>query len=180
MWFTETAWPPVMICLVGVVLLLAAWTKRQRFVYLAGIVGLACVVGGLFFVEAHIVTDAERVEADIIDWTAEFQREDIDGTLSYISPQAAAIRTLALAAMEIVDVHDDLRITDLSVTLTNEGTRAVSRFRANATVDVKGYGNQGRRPSYWEVTWQKQADQWKVIRVVRLNVVTGEQIGILQ
>ena len=180
MWFTETAWPPVLICLVAVVLLLAAWMKRQRIGYLIGIVGLAFVVGGLFLVEAQIVTDTERIEADIDGWTAAFQREDVDGTLSYISPQAAAIRTIVLAAMELVDVHDDLRITDMQITVTNESTRAVSRFRANATVDVKGYGNQGRRPSYWEVTWQKQAGEWKVIRVVRLNVMTGEQIGILR
>lgn len=180
MWFTETAWPPVLICLVAVVLLLAAWMKRQRVGYLVGIVVLVFVAGGLFVVEARIVTDAERLEADIVDWTAAFQREDVDGTLSYIAPQAAAIRAIALAAMDLVNVQDDLRITDVQITIKNEGTRAVSRFRANATVDVKGYGNQGRRPSYWEVTWQKQADQWKVIRVVRLNVVTGEPIGILQ
>jgi len=180
MWFTETAWPPVLICLVAVVLLLAAWMKRQRIGYLIGIVGLAFVVGGLFLVEERIVTEAERIEANIIDWTAAFQREDVDQTLSYISPQAAAISAIVLTAMELVDVQDDLRITDVQITVMNENTRAISRFRANATVDVKGYGNQGRRPSYWEVTWQKQAEQWKVIRVVRLNVVTGEQIGILQ
>lgn len=180
MWFTETAWPPVLICLTAVVLLLSAWMKRQRIGYLIGIVGLAFVAGGLFLVEARIVTDAERIEADIVDWTTAFQREDVDGTLSYISPQAPAVRTVALAAMELVDVHDDLRITDVQVAVMNEGTRATSRFRANATVDIKGYGNQGRRPSYWEVTWQKQAEQWKVIRVVRLNVVTGEPVGILR
>lgn len=176
MWFTETPWPPILICTALAVVLIAAWSADRRATYLAGVVCLLAAACAIFAVERFIVTDAERIEASVYGITSAFQQGELDETLDFISPKAPKIRDLVTMAMRMYDVHDDLRIRDLRVAMKSENSRGIATFRANATVSTAGHGDLGWHPSRWELTWQREADQWKVIRVCRLNWRTGQEI----
>lgn len=178
MWFTETPWPPMAICVAAAVLLAAAWYQNRRAVWLFGSLVALVATGGIWVVEQQIVTEPERVEQLVVEMVTAFQQQDVDRTLSYFAENNERDRGLLKGAIKIVHVHDDLQIRDVTVTLTSGATRAVSRFRANATIEVPHY--TGHQPSRWEITWEKIAGHWKIIRVTRLDPLTGEEKGILQ
>lgn len=179
MWFTETPWPPVVLALVGAAFLLVAWSSRGQTKFLVGAVLLVLLCVVIYVVEGQIVTDAERVEASVHELCHAFQRKD-EATYDYISQTAPEIKVALMGAMALVRVQDDLSVTDVSVEMLAQNSRALSHFRANATIDVVGYGNVGRQPSRWELTWQREDDEWKVIRVTRLHPITGEEMGLLE
>jgi hypothetical protein len=179
MWFTETSWPPIIICCILAVLLIAQWYNTGRDRNLIG-VGVLAVLGlSIYWIEISIVTERERVTENIYGITSAFQQKELEKTLDYVSVNAGDVRKLVEAAHHLVDVRNDLSVTDVQVTMMSDNSRAVTRFRANASLSVQGYGDVGRRPSYWEVTWQSEGDEWRIIRVQRLNPVSGEQMGIL-
>lgn len=62
--------------------------------------------------------------------------------------------------------------------MMGEDTQAVSHFRANGTVVPENYGDQ-HVATRWEVSWRKEAGEWKVYKIVRLNPITGEPINLL-
>ena len=177
MWFTETPWPPILICSVLAVLLIAGWSANHRGSYLGGVLALVLLSGAIYVAELKIVTDAEQIEESVYGITSAFQQGDAGKTLEYVSAKAPGIRMFISSATQLVKVDDDLRVTDVHVTMKANGSRGISHFRANATVDVRGFGNLGYKPSRWEFTWQREADQWKVIHIYRLNVFTGERIA---
>ena len=169
-WFTETPWPLVFILAVIACIMLAAWSAQKRGIWIVGSLAAILAAVAVVFVERTIVTESERVEQSVLDLTRAFQRKDHDRTLSFISLQAPELRKLAEAALADVDVRDDLSVKDMHVRLTNEDTRAVSRFRANGTIAYKGM-NFGTQPSLLEVTWRKEGGDWKVIEVRRFNPI---------
>jgi hypothetical protein len=177
MWFTETPWPPILIGSVLAVLLVAAWQATGRASHLIGVAALAVLSGGVYLAERWIVTPAEEIEAAVYGLATSFQQRNLEACLDHISASAPLDRGLVAGAMNLVEVEDDLRITDLSVDMKAENSRGISHFRANATVSVKGFGNQGRQPTRWLLTWQREAGRWRVIRIQRLNTITGEPIG---
>lgn len=179
MWFTETPWPPIFIFLTLATVLVLIWFSRKQVLPLAGagVLVLLCIATYLF--ERSWITDSERVEANIFGLTRAFQQKDLDKTLSYFSPHADKQRAQVRMAMSMVDVSDDLDVKDLSVDLVAARSRAVSWFRANATVSVTGMGNVGFKPSRWEVVWQREGDDWKIIEVDRMDVLQDKKIGIL-
>jgi hypothetical protein len=64
--------------------------------------------------------------------------------------------------------------------MSNENSRAVSLFRANGVVAVKGLGAQQQMASRWQVTWQKEGNDWKIVEVVRLHPYKDESMQILE
>jgi hypothetical protein len=175
MWFTETPWPPIVICTCFGVLSFAAWYAHKRAVYLALTLLIAFAAAGVFLVERYVVTEAERVENAVYGLTSAFQRRDLEGTLEFISRNAPDMRTLAERGLQLVTVEDDLRITDVQIGMLDNDTRAISRFRANATVRLGGMNSGSRQPSRWLLTWQLEEGVWKVIRIESLDPLSGDQ-----
>ena len=70
-------------------------------------------------------------------------------------------------------------IKDVSVEVKNQNSLAVSKFRANGTVSARDLGSS-HVASLWEVTWQKEAGQWKIVHVQRWNPYKDEKMGILE
>jgi len=173
MWFTETAWPPIILLSILSVFLFAAWYNSRRASYLIGVVLLTICSGVVYAIEQSVVTDVEKIEAAVADFCIRFQQKDLQGSLSHFSERNFADRAMVATGMLLVEIEDDVRITDLNVELSMQNSRAVSHFRANATIHVATYGNVGRRPSRWEFTWQREADEWKIVKVVRLNPLKG-------
>ena len=174
MWFTETPWPPIIGLAALAAGFAAAFISTQRARYIMPILLLAAVAIVVYVVEQQIVTERERVEQSITDVAAAFQRRDVDGTLAHFSEHAILLKGLVMTALAAVQVQDDLRITDVSIAMRNADSRASSHFRANGTFDVVGYGTVGHQPTRWNVDWQKEAGEWRIIKVERLDPVTGE------
>jgi hypothetical protein len=190
MWFTEDAWSPIVLCVLGAVILIIAWSTTQRPRLLLGVPLLLIAAAVIYFVEQSIVTDLERVEADLhlllhtfVEESQEFRpgadtAPDSLQSLEFFSAQNTTDRTRVAAAVNLVSVDSDVRITDVQTRLTNENTRAVTHFRANGNVSLAGTGGGGHFSSRWELTWQKEGDQWTVTRTKMLNVMTGEEQAI--
>ena len=75
MWFTETPWPPILILSVIGVLLFLGWVSQRKTGYLAGVALCVALCGFVFVLEQQIVTETERVEQRLLDFTAAFQRD---------------------------------------------------------------------------------------------------------
>ena len=187
MWFTETPWPPILILSVLSVLLFLGWLSQRKTGYLAGVALCVALCGLVFVVEQQIVTETERVEQRLLDFTAAFQRDSLQrGLLNAVvggGPeleslkfiQGDEVRRLATHALDLVDIQDDVRISDIRTRMTNKDSRAITQFRASASVTVSGY-NAVRQPSRWELTWGKEDGEWKVLRATRLNFMSGQPL----
>ena len=176
-WFTETPWPPIFILGIVAAVLLAVWTSQKQGVWLIGAVVACLAAPVVYLIEKAIVTEGERVEQNVLDLTAAFQRKDRERVLSFFSAQAPDLRDMAVYALNLVDLPKGIDVKDLSVRLSNENSRAISHFRANGTVAVPGVGER-HSPSRWEVTWQKEGTEWKIIEVVRLHPYKDETMKV--
>lgn len=179
MWFTDNPWPPMLICGLIAAILFFVWMSRGRNLFLYGAIALLVACGVIYLAERSIVTPGEEVEARVLALCRAFQEKD-PHTVDFISPNAPELRVLLATAMKMVDVEDDVRITDLWVTTSNNNSRAVSHFRANATVSVQPVGNVGHQPARLELTWQREGGEWHVVAVQRLNPINGEPLGLLE
>jgi hypothetical protein len=181
MWFTETAWPPIIILAIGAAVLLSLWSTSRRVFHLLGAILLLICCGVVYVVEQQIVTERERVEEAIYGVADAFEAADTGATLKFISPRALDLQLAVQFVMSVlqVRVEDELRITDVSIEMLNEDTRARAHFRANGTFFVAQYGDVGHRPTRWNVTWQKEGGEWKIINVERLDPVRGDPMPLL-
>ncbi len=181
MGFIEDAWSPIIGLLAVAVFFAGSWYARPRKAPLIGVLAALAACVAVWLVERQVVTPAEEVERDVMGMVDACQRGNIEETVAFISPQAVGWRAAVAAAMALVDVQDDVRVTDMRVQVRAGGTMAVSRFRANATVRTSGpIEYTGRHPSRWELTWQKVGDQWKVIEIRRLSVVGDRELQLLE
>jgi hypothetical protein len=178
-WFTENPWPPIFVLGIAACAMLAVWSSQKRAIWLMGSLTVVIAAVAVFIVERSIVTEGERVEKKVLELTAAFQLRDKDRLLSFFSVRAPEWRLIAETALERVTVKDDLSIKDMSVRVTNENSRAISRFRANGTVLFEG-NNVGHQASRWELTWQKEGNDWKVVDVQRLGLIKDEKLGIFE
>ena len=189
MWFTETPWPPIIgLCVVGVLLFLG-WVSQRNKVFLAGVAICVALCGIVFVVEQQIVTERERVEQTLLDFATEFQQDSMrqglanlvvpgpePASLSFISASAEGTRRMASVALNFVDIPEPVRISDVRTTMSNNNSRAVTQFRASATVRAGGYPDGVHQPTRWELTWQREKEEWKILRATRLNFMSGEAL----
>ena len=173
MWFTETAWPPIIGFAIVAACCLAAALSTQRTSLAWPIPVLIILSVATYIIEQRIVTEAERVEASVYGVVDAFQRQDVEGTVEYFSQNATLLRGIAHGAVRFVAVQDDLRITDVWVTTSNNDTRASSHFRANGSFIVAG-NDVGHQPTRWQVGWQKEGGEWRIISVERLDPIRGD------
>lgn len=181
MWPTENPWP-AMIALVCVAIIFGArFFTRQNTSSLIGVVVCLLLAGGCYLLDQFVLTPGEQIIQNVYDLSAAVQRQDVPKALSYFSNQARE-RDLIKLALRQVKVKDDLRISDTSVTFKGAGSVAVSHFRANAslTVDMVGVNADiSYHPSRWEVDWQREGNDWKIIQIHRLHPITGKEVGFL-
>ncbi len=189
MWFTETPWPPIIgLCVVGVLLFLG-WMSQRKTAFLAGVALCLALCGIVFVIEQKIVTERERVENRLLDFAVAFQQDSLrqglvnlvvpgpePAALSYISASADGTRRMAVEALNFVDLPEPVRISDVRTTMSNNDSRAVTQFRASATVKAGGYSDGVRYPTRWELTWQREKGDWKILRATRLQFNTGEAL----
>jgi ketosteroid isomerase-like protein len=173
-WFTENPWPPIVILGLVAAACLAAWSSQKRANWLVGSVVALAAAAVIYFVSQSVVTEGERVAQQVHALADAFTKKDVDRTLAFFSPQANDLRAQCRAAFAWVEFPEGLDIKDMKVTLSNENSRAVSHFRANGTVSIRGTATT-HAASRWEVTWQKEAGQWKIVEVQRLHPYKDEK-----
>lgn len=176
MWFIEDALTPAAIlAAAGVFTILSGWSAGRGRIAAIGF--LMLVLGAASFgVDAMFLTERERLETELRQLCDDFRNKRA-GTLDYFA--TPALKAMVTAAMALVTVEDDPRITDVRTEITNEGSRAQMHFRANATINVQGFGQAGYQPSRFRLTWSREPEGWKIINVTRLHPVQDKELGVL-
>ena len=179
MWFTENAWQPAaLFAAAGSAALFYALRTGLKSAYVLA-AGAIAAAAGTVLLERLVVTEREVVEGRITELADTVVDGDVERAMGFFSPTAATEAAQVAMALAVVDVHDDLRITDGEVRLTAADSQAVTRFRANATITVARMGYESHQPTYWELVWRREgtaadATGWKIVEVRRLDPITGE------
>ena len=185
MWFTEDAWSPIILCVVAGAIFFITWSTTRKSAFLLALPVLLLIAITIFFIERAVVTDSEQVEQNLFSLIETFVEEsqqlgmgsgEIPGQVRchhYFSVLNTTDRNRVVAALMVVSISDGISVKDVQTRLTNENTRAITHFRANAVVSAGSFS--GHHPSRWELSWQKEAGEWKITRTRMLNVVTGEE-----
>ncbi len=178
MWFTENPWPPIIIFGALAAMLCLLWMSQSRRVYLVTAILMFAACVGTFFLERLVVTDGEQVEARIVEMTDAFRRLDVERTLDFFAAGVDEFDApIRIGGSMIGEVHS-LNIKDVQVELVSAGSRARSHFRANGVISAAGVTAQ-RYTTRWLFTWQKEAGEWKVIKIQRLHPLSGEDMYLL-
>lgn len=175
MWFTEDAWPPIiLLVMIGIGLAFVAQSQQKPRLFVASAF-MGILAGMTYFMERAIVTEREKIEFAIHDMARAFQEKDMAGTLNYISPQQTELQIAVTAALSAVTIEDDYRITDVDIETSADNTLAKSHFRANVTVSVIGFLSKSRQPTRWNLDWRKEGDKWRIVEVHQLDPISGQE-----
>lgn len=178
MWFTENPWPPMIIAAIFAVIFLLMWNANRRGLHL--VLALLCLLlcGGFYFLERAIITEGERLQQRVVQLCEDF-RDKKPGVLGYVSDAAPEVKALFTGALLTVSVGKDMRLSDFQTQLLKNDTEATVHFRANASVNVVGFGDVGYQPARIILTFVREKGEWKIIKVQRLNPLNGKEMGVL-
>ena len=171
-WLTEDAFMPMLIGIfMATILLLMAWSARNKIVFFAALL-VAALTAGVVVTEAAIVTDREQVTDLVYELARHVRANDADEIARHISPDAPEIATRMRGQMERFEV--------LSCSIA--GVNDFSAEDGKATIDFVAWG-QGkvRRGGFEsaanprvELELQKQPDEsWKIIGYAISNPRSG-------
>lgn len=175
MWFTENAWQPMLLFTLLAMVAAMVWSRRLQARYLVAAAVFLLLVATTWFVEQQIVTERERIHDSVLGITRAFQQRDLEKTVSYVSRRADDLKFLIGTAYNVVEVKDDMRVTDVEIDLLNRQTRARTRFRVNATFAAGG--TVDRMPTRWEAIWQLEEQEWRMISIIQLDPVSGNVVN---
>jgi len=177
MWFTENAWPPMLIAGLVALIFIGMWNGNRRGIYLV-IAGVCLAMIGVFYVmERAIITQGELLQQDVVQVCEQFRKRD-PAIVNHFSEKAGSFRLLVIAAMAVVEVRSEIRTTDFQTTFTNENSRANVHFRANGEFAAMGFS--GAHPFRCILTYQKEGSDWKIVEVQRLDPINGKKMEIME
>lgn len=170
-------WPLFFLCLILGTALSVQWVlQRGRRQIIAAAVFLLAALA-ILLADHFIITQTKRVEANIYALAKAVEAANVDRCLSFFSQSDTPDRQLVQQAVGMVQIQGAIHITDLSIKMSSAESRAVSTFRATADVT---YQNQTNRfPTRWELTWQREGNEWKVIRLRRLQLMGDQETNPL-
>ncbi|HXY32622.1 MAG TPA: nuclear transport factor 2 family protein [Planctomycetaceae bacterium] len=177
MWFTETPWPPFFICSILSAVFFAQWYLHRRPRQLQLSLAFLALGGIVIIVERLIVTESERVENNVYALAHAFETGDGDRCAEFFSEHDDKERDLVRSVAGQVHVVGTIRITDLTVQMSSAESRATATFRASATVNYQS--RQDHIYTRWQLTWQREANEWKIVRIQRLHFVGDGPIDIM-
>lgn len=180
MWFTETAWPPAILIILAVAVCLYFGLRRRNKKWLVAGIVLAVAIPVVFVVERSIITPGEEIEGLIGELRKAVVAQDVDATLAFLSPRAIKEQAVIRMGMSWGHIMPDVAITDLDVNVT-ANTTAASHFRANGTfvLDTPLITGERHVATRWRVLWRREAGDWKIYGIERLDPITGEVISVL-
>lgn len=179
MWFTENPWPPIVIAAGMALVFLVLWNSNRRGLHLLLAVVCGLLGAGFYFVERAIVTDGERLQLIVVQLCEDF-RDKKPNVSDRVSDSRPDIKLMFEAARAMVTIQSDLRLSDFQTTLSDGNSQGTVHFRANATINVVGYGDVGYQPARFILTFQREKEDWKIIKIKRLNPINGKELGLLE
>lgn len=163
----SATWPLFVVCLVVSAALFGQWVLQRRRRQLVASAGFLAAAALIALTDALVVTEPKRVAANIESLAKAFHDGKVDTCLGFFSDRDEADRELIRRAAGLVEFEGPIRISDLSIDMSSAQTRAVATFRASASAKFQGHRDRGR--TRWELTWQREGPDWKIIRVRRLK-----------
>ena len=179
MWFTENPWPPMLIAALAAVVFLMLWSSNRRGLHF--VLAAACLLAGagIYLLERLIVTEGERLQQRVVQLCLDF-RDKKPAVVGYVSDSFPQLKDMFTEALATVTIQSDLRMSDFQVKLTDDHSHGTVRFRANATINVSGYGDVGYQPAQLELVFQREKGEWKIIEIKRFNPINGKELDVLQ
>lgn len=174
-WLTENPFP-LAIVLIGAAVVAGLMMERRG--YLVGVV-LLIAAGTICLIEDLVVTPGEQVESQIEAMLEGFKSDNMDAVYACISETAPNLNTIAKQGHDKVRLQSSFHLKDVRVTVSENGRSAVAHLRANGRVTIKGAGYETMASTRWETEWMLQGQTWRLIGVKRLDLVSGEEIGVL-
>jgi len=154
-----------------------SWPRlpNSRLAFVLAVAAVA-VVGVLWIADLNRDSPEKQVRRRLKELVAAVESSDRDRILAILSPQCPEREEIGQAA-RMVRVKGRLSIKNVAAQTTNEGTRVVTRFRANGTVALGGF--EQHVATQWELSWRPEAGQWAVYEIRRLSPVNDRPVGIL-
>lgn len=174
-WITENPWP-LIIPLVSAAVIAVLMMERRGTLTAVGLLAAALLI---FVVEDYIVTPGETVEKELHRMLDAFKAEDIRQVHLQISDDAPKLRETASRGIEMIRLHSGFHLKDVQITVQPGGNQAVAHLRANGRATLLKSSYDQQVATRWETTWTKHGDDWKLSEVKRLDVISGDEIGIL-
>ncbi len=180
MWVIENPWPPIVLCIfVAIVTAVQAIKHRSKLLWgLTGLLVLAAV--GCYVADWLIVTEREKLEQRLDDLGEAVRQLNSARVVEYLSPAALPERAIVQTGMALIESIENLNWRVVSIQMKADDSLADTDVRANATVRLRGGLDLGHQPTRWLLSWRREGGQWKIIRIQRLNPVTGESIPVLR
>ncbi len=158
----------VSIILLGIaaeVVLLVTLLLTGRGVVLVGMVGTVVLVAAGVGLEWLVVTQRERVEAEIYQIAAAFETNDLDAVLDHCSPSAVHSRSEARRAFGLVQ-FTKLKITELKIERIDRRTDPPTT-KAHFVVLVSAMDRDGSfghvtRPIWFNLDFRLEGDRWMI------------------
>ncbi len=160
-WLLEQPLPTLVMGVVLAAALIMGFLKTGQKSLLFATLAVVALAVGLLIAERMVVTDREQVEQVLFEIAQAVERNDMDGALRHVSPDAPGVEharsELGRIQFQEVDIKPNLEI---QVAPDRIPATAEARFNVVVTANV-GLG-VSRYPRYVEVTFEKQGDRWVV------------------
>jgi len=174
----DNPWPVLIVLLCVAIGFGLQWYGSKKNSALA-VMLLSLGLGiGCYAWSQSVETPTKVITARLHEMTAAFQNQDVAKTKSYFSQQAALPVELD-TVISMVRVHGEIRLSDISVILKQQNSLATCHFRANGTFSPATGGAQQYLPTRWELDWQREGNEWKIIAVRRLHMMNGKEVNVI-
>lgn len=177
MWFTETAWPPILISLAIALLFFAAWQRNRKTALLALAIAFVALCPAIYLFELIYVTEPEVVEGRIAELVAAVEADDADKAVSYFSEDNAEIRAALRSGMSSYRSYGPIRVRSMRVEYNKDGSAIIARFDVNGDFGMKSSRSSATKyPTRWELTWKKESGEWRIVKAQRVSWKNGKTI----
>lgn len=174
-WLTENPWPLLLLLLGTAAVAALVLERRGRQ---AAVILLVLAVA-VWLVADAVVTPSEVLKDELQVMLDGFKAGDIAAVHAQISPGAPGLQQTASEGLELVQLHSGFHLKDVRVTLQPDGQHAVVHLRANGRATLRKSNAEQQVATRWETAWELQSGRWKLTGVKRLDVVSGQEMGIL-
>ncbi len=176
-YLTEDPWP--LAFAFGVTSLALIWhslrTGNKKVLRWAGASAICMLVP--FVVDRLVSTDREQIRESLDGLSRAVIDGDAERAVRFVDKAEAPdnpTRKLIEQGLQQVDVTEDMHIK--GVVIRVNGDSATCDFRANGTVALRGVTTR-HVATRWLLQWEHRPDGWKIIKVTRLDPVSGDEIG---
>ena len=169
---------PLLIGVMGTitaVLVAFIWlqTGRKQVLYAFVAVLLATLAGILIAVS--VVTDREAVETVLHEAARAVQHNDLNAVLTYVHPDATAIREQAAAEFPRYEFQEVKIKQNLEITFDkpDDPTEAFAKFNVTVIANQRGEQHVWRVPRFVIVNFRKDGNAWRVFSYEHFDASEG-------